>query len=83
MHGFANPKPNLSLKLSIMHPLKDKPPRKRKQKRYDDDYHLCFSSSILVSPVPFAQVLQRPQVSFPSKTWFFFILFEFSAAEIT
>jgi len=30
-----------------------------------------------------AQVLQRPQLIFPSKIWFFWNLFEFSAAEIT
>jgi hypothetical protein len=34
-------------------------------------------------PVPLAQVLSRPQLIFPSKTWFFENLFEFSAAEIT
>jgi hypothetical protein len=34
-------------------------------------------------PVPFAQVLPHPQLIFPSKTWFFWNLFEFSAAEIT
>jgi hypothetical protein len=30
-----------------------------------------------------AQVLPRPQLIFPSKTWFFWNLIEFSAAEIT
>jgi hypothetical protein len=37
----------------------------------------------LVWPVPLAQVLPRPQLIFPFKTWFFGNLFEFSAAEIT
>jgi hypothetical protein len=37
-----------------------------------------------VLPVLLAQVLPRPQPIFPLKTWFFEILFEFSAAaEIT
>jgi len=36
-----------------------------------------------VWPVPLAQVLPRPQLIFPSKTCFFGIYFEFSAAEIT
>jgi hypothetical protein len=30
-----------------------------------------------------AQVLARPQLIFPSKTWFVWNLFEFSAAKIT
>jgi len=35
-----------------------------------------------VACVPLAQVLPRPQLNFPFKTWFFFgNLFEFSAAE--
>jgi len=44
-----------------------------------------FASSYpLVWPVPLAQVLPHPQlIFFPSKTWFFGNLFEFSAAEIT
>jgi hypothetical protein len=37
----------------------------------------------LVWPVPLAQVLPRPQLIFPSKTWFFWNLFEFSETEIT
>jgi hypothetical protein len=36
-----------------------------------------------VWPVPLAQVLPHPQLIFPSKTWVFWNLFEFSAAEIT
>jgi hypothetical protein len=38
---------------------------------------------LLVRPVPLAQVLPCPELNFPSKTWFFGNLFEFSAAEIT
>ncbi len=34
-------------------------------------------------PVPLAQVLPHPQLHFPSKTWIFWNLFEFSVAEIT
>jgi len=30
-----------------------------------------------------AQVLPHPQLIFPSKTWFFWNLFEFSTGEIT
>jgi hypothetical protein len=37
----------------------------------------------LVWPVLLAQVLPRPQQIFPSKTLFFWNLFEFSTAEIT
>ncbi len=33
--------------------------------------------------VPLAQVLPRPQLIFPSKTWFFWNLFDFSVVEIT
>jgi hypothetical protein len=33
--------------------------------------------------VPLAQMLPHSQLIFPSKTWFFGNLFEFSAAEIT
>jgi hypothetical protein len=36
-----------------------------------------FISSILVWPVPLAQVLPRPQLIFPSKTWFFRIYLNF------
>ncbi len=36
-----------------------------------------FISSILVWPVPLAQVLPRPQLIFPSKTWFFGIYLNF------
>jgi hypothetical protein len=37
----------------------------------------------LVWPVPLAQVLSHPQLIFHFKTWFFWNLFEFAAAEIT
>jgi hypothetical protein len=36
----------------------------------------------LVWPVPLAQVLPCPQLIYPSKTWFFGIYLNFSAAEI-
>ncbi len=40
-------------------------------------------SFLLVSPVPLAQVLPRPQMmNFLPKTWFFWNLFEFSTPEI-
>ncbi len=42
-----------------------------------------FISLLLVWPVPLAQVLPHPQLIFPSKTWFFGNLLEFSAAEIS
>jgi hypothetical protein len=42
-----------------------------------------FISLLLVRRVPLAQVLPHPQLIFASKTWFFWNLFEFSAAEIS
>jgi hypothetical protein len=36
----------------------------------------------LVWPVLLAQVLPRPQLMFPSKTWFLKKLFEFSVANV-
>jgi hypothetical protein len=36
-----------------------------------------------VWPVPLAQVVPRPQLIFPSKTWFYGIYLKFSAAETT
>jgi hypothetical protein len=44
--------------------------------------HLLYFRIKLVWPVLLAQVLPRPQLIFPSKTWFFGNLFEFSVAEI-
>jgi hypothetical protein len=44
---------------------------------------LTFHLFTLVCPVLLTQVLPHPQLIFPSKTWFFWNLFEFSAAEIT
>jgi hypothetical protein len=42
-----------------------------------------LNQSLLVWPVPLAQVLPRPQLIFPSKTWASWNLFEFSVAKIT
>ncbi len=42
-----------------------------------------FTSHVLVWPVPLAQVLPRPQLIFPSKTWFSEIYLNFQQAEIT
>jgi hypothetical protein len=39
--------------------------------------HQHPESSILVWPVPLAQVLPHPQLIFPCKTWFFGIYFSF------
>ncbi len=39
--------------------------------------HQNAESSILVWPVPLAQVLPHPQLIFPSKTWFFGIYLNF------
>ncbi len=40
-------------------------------------YQQCGFSQILVWPVLLAQVLPRPQLNFPSKTWFFGIYLNF------
>ncbi len=39
--------------------------------------------SVTCTSVALAQVLPRPQLTFPCKTWFFWNLLEFSTAEIT
>jgi hypothetical protein len=44
---------------------------------------LMVFSLKLVWPLPLAQVLPRPKLIFPSKTWIFGIYLNFSVAEIT